>query len=145
MFTVVIYTLKIHSVYHVKESFIQNTTVHCTYYKMGTSPIICYYCPEENQAQYCITVEILNPGPVGMFDPSIHDLLRRYQNTFNIRFDSLSFNEVSTCLCSDCFLRRFAAQKWERSYRRQKFEADGNVYLLTIDYKEKGYFRSQLP
>lgn len=112
---------------------------------MGTIPIICRYCGTENQAHHCITIENLNPGLVGMFEPSIHDLLRKYQNTFNIRFDSLSFNEVRTYLCPACFLRRFAKQKWDYAGHRQKFENNGKVYILIIEYKEKGYFKSQLP
>ena len=105
--------------------------------------MICRYCFEKNQAQYYIEIEILNPGPVGMFEPSIHDLLRRYQSAFNIHFDSLSFNEVSTYLCSDCFKKRFVHEKWKDF--RQKFENNGNVYMLTIDHKEKGCFRVDLP
>ena len=111
---------------------------------MGTIPIICRYCSAENQARHCIMVEILNPGPVGMFEPSIRGILQIYQNTFNIRFDSLSFNEVRTYLCPSCFLRRFAKQKWDYGHR-QKFENNGNIYMLAVEYKEKGYFKSQLP
>ena len=110
--------------------------------------VSCHYCvfyPEiEKGTQYCISIENLNPNLMGIYDESHNKLFREYQNLFNIQFDTLSFNKISTYLCSDCFEARFnSTQKW-KDYR-QKFEKNGKIYLLSVDYKDKAYFKSQLP
>jgi hypothetical protein len=104
-------------------------------------PLSCQYCLNADQVQYYVTVEILNPGPFGWFEPPINDLLRKYQNAFNIRFEFIPSSSAGTGLCSVCFLKRFVGNMW-KDYR-QKFEIGDKICMLTINYRENGYFQSQ--
>jgi hypothetical protein len=100
-------------------------------------PLSCRYCPFGKPTQYEIKIEMLNPEPIGMFDPATHGYLKRYQNTFGIHFDSFTFSEISTYLCSECFHERFNGERW-KDYR-QKFERAGKIYVLSVEYNERGY------
>ena len=100
-------------------------------------PLSCRYCQFGRQTQYHVNIEMLNPEPIGMFDPSIHPFLGRYQNMFNIHFDSISFHEIGTYLCSVCFHERFHGERWEKF--RQKFDRAGKIYIISVEHNSRGY------
>jgi len=104
-------------------------------------PLSCQYCSNARQVRHYVTVEILNPGPLGWFEPPLNDCLRTYQKVFSILFESLSPSSVGAGLCPVCFSRRFVGNRW-KDYR-QKFEVGDKICLLTIDYKERGYFQGR--
>ena len=111
---------------------------------MGNS-LCCNYCSPKTKTHYCIQIEKLNSKSPAMWNDSQQELLKEYQDLFNIKFDMKFLSpKVETCLCHDCFDERFEPKEFWKCFE-QEFERNGDKYLLSIEYSKKGFCKYDLP
>ena len=104
---------------------------------MGASTSKCRCKKEDkNLITYEITFIILEPGMIWLTSKYYKPI----EDKFNIKWGSMTFNKMSTQMCTECFHKKFKVKNWDKKYENTVWETEDKFTLENRRWKLKIYY-----